>query len=169
MQTLNVGLLLLAILMSGCKTQEAVTENVQAEIQVVKDLLQQYEDLVNQGDIDGLMALYTDDVIRLAPDQPLTRGTDSIRSEFLEFSSQYNHGGVDVSVEDIIVSGHLAFVRTSYTESWSPKTGGEENSVTGKWVVIYKKQDGEWKLYTEIWNLDAPLKPGALLSEKAAN
>jgi len=59
-------------------------------------------------------------------------------------------------VEDIQVSGDWAFLRLSFTDSITPKAGGETTANVGKWVLIFERQaDGSWRIATEIWNSDA--------------
>ena len=66
-----------------------------------------------------------------------------------------------VEVLEVRVAGDWAFARMTYTETLTPKAGGEPTEDSGRWLVIYERQpDGAWKIYLEIWNSDRPL-PGA--------
>jgi len=33
--------------------------------------------------------------------------------------------------------------------------GGQEQTATAKFVVVWKRQGGEWRWHTDIWNTDA--------------
>ena len=37
--------------------------------------------------------------------------------------------------------------------------GPEKTRETGKYVNIWKQEDGDWKIYTNMWNTDAPAPP----------
>jgi hypothetical protein len=36
------------------------------------------------------------------------------------------------------------------------KMNAAGNGDTGKYIVVWKRQDGVWKLHADIWNSDAP-------------
>ena len=43
----------------------------------------------------------------------------------------------------------------SYTESWTPRAGGETTAVVGKGVALFERgSDGSWKLTHFVWNHD---------------
>lgn len=39
-----------------------------------------------------------------------------------------------------------------YYEGKTKNAKGEESSWKGKYVIVWKKVDGEWKMYLDIWN-----------------
>lgn len=39
-----------------------------------------------------------------------------------------------------------------YYEGTTQKADGSESSWKGKYVVIWRKEDGDWKMYLDIWN-----------------
>ncbi len=53
--------------------------------------------------------------------------------------------------EEITVTGDLAYDYGRY-EGTTQRPDGEEVSWKGKYVVIWKKVNGEWKIYVDIWN-----------------
>jgi len=51
------------------------------------------------------------------------------------------------------VSGDIAVVRTTYTETWTPRDGNEQRSIEGKSILVLDRQvDGTWKISSVIWN-----------------
>lgn len=53
--------------------------------------------------------------------------------------------------EEIKVIGEEAY-DFGYYEGTTKKNDGEEISWKGKYVVIWRKENGSWKMYVDIWN-----------------
>ncbi len=118
-------------------------------------LIRQLDAEVNAGNLDGVMAFYADDAVQMPPDTPIFIGKEALHSGFEGFLAA-NTVELSSTVEDIRVSGDLAFLRLSYTQSVTPKDGGDTTTEVGKWVLLLARQvDGSWRITTEIWNSDA--------------
>jgi ketosteroid isomerase-like protein len=60
---------------------------------------------------------------------------------------------MDITNEEVQVSGDLAFARGTYAATVTPKAGGEETFIDGKYMTILKRQtDGSWKIHRDIFN-----------------
>jgi len=88
-----------------------------------------------------------------SPNMPAVKGREAIRKFFyndgnykeakIELSRGIFYGGPDYVVED----GAYNF------------PDGKGGSVDkGKFIAVWKKEDGTWKLYREIWNTDLATK-----------
>jgi ketosteroid isomerase-like protein len=44
-----------------------------------------------------------------------------------------------------------------YYSGSSAKTGEESSKFQGKYVIIWKKENNDWKIYLDIWNRIDPL------------
>ncbi|MDB4292534.1 DUF4440 domain-containing protein [Maribacter sp.] len=53
--------------------------------------------------------------------------------------------------EEIKIIGDEAY-DYGYYEGKTAHANGEENSWKGKYVVIWRKEKGNWKMYLDIWN-----------------
>ncbi|WP_281541015.1 YybH family protein [Maribacter aestuarii] len=53
--------------------------------------------------------------------------------------------------EEIKVIGVEAY-DYGYYEGTTKKADGSESSWKGKYVVIWRKEEGQWKMYLDIWN-----------------
>jgi ketosteroid isomerase-like protein len=53
--------------------------------------------------------------------------------------------------EEIEVMGSTAY-DVGYYEGRTKKVNGEEESWRGKYVIVWKKEGGDWKMYLDIWN-----------------
>jgi uncharacterized protein (TIGR02246 family) len=149
---------LLGIACKSTETEQAAATSTAADVEALKALVSQYDTAVNSNNLDDVMTLYVANAVQMPPDQPVVIGKEAIRSRFEPFYKNFTDQ-VSSTVEDIKVSGDCAFLRMSYTESWTPKEGGDTTTAVGQWVIIFQRQaDGSWKIATEIWNRDAPLK-----------
>jgi len=147
----------------GCQKAEEVAEepavDVEADVEAIKKITDDFNAAINAGDIDNLVSLYTDDAVRIPPNEPALIGKEVIRNMFqgqLDKFTVQNEG----VVVDLKVSGDLAFVRGSWTSINTPKTGGEPLKENGSFVSVNQKQpDGSWKVICNIWSNERLIFP----------
>ena len=157
-----IPLVLLLCFTFGCQKREEVGEepvvDIEADVNALKALVDEFDALENVGNPEGLVALiYAEDAVRMLPDEPMLRGKTAILERFKKGAEQFT-SQIDNVVEDIQVDGNLAYIRGISTGSFSPKAGGEPITAVGKWMAVYKRQaDGSWKCIADIYNRDNPL------------
>jgi ketosteroid isomerase-like protein len=110
------------------------------------------------GDCDAVAAIYAESAVSLPQDAPIVEGRTAIRAacEAEEATTQ------DFSITSLQVDGYgdLAFDRGTWSQTFVSEGMAEPVTITGKYLVIYRKQaDGSWICTVEIWNLDAPFPP----------
>ncbi len=132
----------------------------ESDIAAILRLAVDFIEAVNSDNVSGQIVMYTDDAIRLGPNQESLVGVDAIRSNLESFYAEYEQD-ISVEVQEVEVRGDLAFARGIYTFSATPKAESPPVEMqVGKSLVILKRQpDGSWRLYREIWNTDAPVSP----------
>lgn len=116
-----------------------------------------YTAAINSNNLDSLLAMVTEDVVFLSPNEPVVVGKAAVRA----WSDAYLKGFTihwDKAVSEFFVAGDWAFERYSYKESDKP-TGGRAPVVdTGKGLIIYHHDvDGKWRVARDAWNSDLPL------------
>jgi ketosteroid isomerase-like protein len=96
---------------------------------------------------------YCKDAQVLSPNMPLVASRDSIIKFF-----QGDGSGTDVKMELPIgnVYGDEDLVVEEGTYNFPDGKGGSFDK--GKFIALWKQEDGKWKLYREIWNTDMPIK-----------
>lgn len=155
-QTSAAILLFVALTLSAC---QPTVEQTEADVAAIQGLLQAWGASVEAGDVAGLVALYTDDIVQMPPDKPANRGRQAIE--------EYYRGGFELfsveatwpveGTEEIIVAGGWAFHLSEYILRFIPKAGGETIEERGKIIEICRQQpDGSWKFAREIWNRNSP-------------
>lgn len=105
----------------------------------------------NRGDAAALAALYTENGQLLPPNSDFVRGRQAIqafwqgamdmgiRAANLEIVEAERHGDVVVEVSNYTLLGDA---------------GMELDH--GKYIVIWQKEDGDWKLHRDIFNTSVP-------------
>ena len=104
-----------------------------------------------RGDAAGMAALYTENGQLLPPNSDFVTGRQAIQALW---QSVMDMGIKDAKLETVEFEGHgdTAIEVGKYTLS------GEGGQVmdSGKFVVIWKQEGGQWKLHRDIWNSSMP-------------
>ena len=81
-------------------------------------------------------------------------GTQAIR-QFWQGAMDMGVKEADIEIHEVESQGDTAYEIGRYTLSIE-QAGGGRSSDAGKYVVVWKRRGGEWKLYADIFNSDAP-------------
>jgi len=106
---------------------------------------------VDFGDADALAALYTEEAQLLPTNSDFVTGRLAIE-HFWE--GIYGMGMESAKLETIEVEGmgKMAYEVGKYTLF----AEGDQMLDQGKYIVIWKQVEGEWKLHRDIWNTSMP-------------
>jgi len=77
-QTSAVILLFVALILSACRPAVKQTE---ADVAAIQALVEAWGAAIEAGDVAGVVALYTDDIVRMPPDAPAIRGKQGHRGD----------------------------------------------------------------------------------------
>jgi uncharacterized protein (TIGR02246 family) len=102
----------------------------------------------NKGDFAGITSLYTDDAIAFPPGAPMVKGNTAIGAMWKGMAEQISDP--KVTTIDVKPLGPTA-AREIGTFSLKTK-GPTPREVSGKYVVVWEKVGGVWKLANDIWN-----------------
>lgn len=114
-----------------------------------------FSDAVVKGDSTTITNLYASDAHILPPNMPAATSHEAIQHVSGGFTSM---GIKSFSLESTDVYGgpEMVVEEGKYTVGdGSGKTVDE-----GKYIVLWKQEDGKWKLYRDIWNSNLPA-PGS--------
>ncbi len=151
----------------ACQRQgdKAATEpesNVKADIAAIKTLIDEWVQLYNAGDFEGLVSVfYADNAIYMPPDESICKGKGAILLWYKK-ASELNKENVDSSVAEAVrVSGNLAAAWGADTGTTTPRSGGEPVKYSVTWLMVFERQsDGGWKCLYEMWNENPLLESG---------
>jgi uncharacterized protein (TIGR02246 family) len=110
------------------------------------------EAVSNTGDAQALAALYTADA-QFYPEgvEPLI-GRAAIAKYFKGEFAADNFGTIRFTTLKVFISGATVTEVGSY--DWGDKTG--KSTDRGHYIVVYRKEDGVWKLYRDISTSSVP-------------
>ena len=129
-----------------CLTVSAMAQD-KATIQSLND---QFTRAFNARDIAAVAAHYTEDATVLPPGAEMVLGRNAILTFWKSAADQI--GDIKLTAVDVKPLGSNA-AREIGTFSFRTK-GAQSQQVTGKYVVVWEKVGGDWKLATDIWNMN---------------
>jgi ketosteroid isomerase-like protein len=106
----------------------------------------------NKADAPGLVALYTRDGQIMPPNSGVVKGVPKLKALFKSF---WDAGDTVIKLDTVEVEGFgdMAYEVGKY--ALSGKTG--KVSDQGKYIVVWKKVRGQWKLHRDIFNSNVPI------------
>ncbi|UCC71861.1 MAG: DUF4440 domain-containing protein [Gemmatimonadota bacterium] len=156
-RSMMLAVLALALASATCQpaAQEAgpLSEEEAAAIRAVVDGVVEAE-LAN--DWEGVAVALTEDVVSMPANEPVIEGRDA----WLAWVASMGFNVLELTTEVLDVDGRdgIAYLRSSYSETFTAAGVAEPVEEEGKCVWIFQKQaDGSWLVSTWICNSDLPL------------
>lgn len=128
-----------------------------AEAERIRVLDQRWLDALAARDFDAMMVMYAADAREMLANQPAIEGHDSILAFFQALHARFPRFSHHFEPRTITVaqSGDLAVVTGTYR--FIPDSLDPQNDDVGKFVGVWKRQDGQWRLALDISNSDRPI------------
>ena len=110
-----------------------------------------FMDAFNSGDTEGLASLYTDEGQILPTGRDVVTGKVEIQGFW---QALLEMGIKSAKLETLELNEYT----DTAVEVGKYKLGGEDDQVLdqGKYIVIWKQEDGQWKLHRDIFNTSMP-------------
>lgn len=100
------------------------------------------------------MAVMTEDVVFMAPNQPRLIGKAAVRPWVEGYIEAYRTRWTKTTLE-MVESGDWAFEQYAYESVDTPRAGGRPIRDTGKGIMVYRRSaDGRWLVAGDAWNSD---------------
>ena len=126
-----------------------------SEVDRVNAVSEAEAEAIFSGDADAMVALFTEDCVIMAPSEPQKTGHDGVRAWHDDLVSEFEVSG-GYTDTDVTVLGDTAIQRYYAEMQLTPRAGGDPATVSMKGLHVMKRQDnGEWKIWQDIWNPDA--------------
>jgi len=127
------------------------TEEDQAQLlQISKDWVEAY----TSGDLDALMNLMHEDALLMPHNQVTTRGYEAVQTYFQSRIGRPNLTMTD-DLQEIRINGDWALIRGAFSFEIAPSEPDAKPFVhNGRYLLIYEKDDGAWKLLRDMDNLN---------------
>jgi uncharacterized protein (TIGR02246 family) len=118
----------------------------QAEISAVNRI---FEEAVRRRDLERIASVYTANAIALPPGGPIVQGRENIKRLWGSALEEMGVKSVKIETVDLQLAGDLA------CEVGRATLDLPAGPSTVKFVVVWKKEDGQWRVHRDIWNADA--------------
>lgn len=141
--------LALLLLQAGIYSVSASTG--QASEAVVRGLMQQWISAYNNKDIDGLMALYSDDIYYANNGNSLTQSKEAIRSNYAPQFKSAPGVTIDFTEETTVAGPSLGHIAGKYRIN-IPQADGSVAHAYGRVLLIFRNENDQWKLIVDFDN-----------------
>jgi uncharacterized protein (TIGR02246 family) len=126
----------------------AQTENARAAIEAAN---QKFSAAFAKKDAAQLASMYSSNAMALPPNGDIARGREAIQ--------QLWDGAIKSGVAELILTtaeveahGDTAHEVGTYLM----RSPGGKQADHGKYIVVWKREQGQWKLHRDIWNTSTP-------------
>jgi len=156
-------LLISSVLIIGCndKTASSTSEEMKSTFDLasarktVDSLNSEFASYVGKGDTVALTNLYSSDAILMPPNMARASGKPAIQTAFSGMVGAM--GPVNISLTTTDLWGNDDLLTEVGTYTITSKDGKEIDK--GKYIDLWKMEDGKWKLHRDIFNSDMPCPP----------
>lgn len=143
-------------------TNTATEERVKSfDLDAVKKVIDStnavFGSMVSKGDSVGLASLYTSDAKFMMPNMPTTSGRSGVQTAWAGLFAAMGTPNLTLTANEVWGTEELITEVGSYT--MTDKTGKEIDK--GKYIDLWKMEDGKWKLHRDIFNSDNPPPPAS--------
>ena len=132
-------------------TETKSTFDLSAATKTIDSTNELFGNLVSKRDTVAIAALYASDAKLMGYNMPAQSGRAAIQSAF---AGMLNSGVAGVKITATEVWGAEPLVAEEGTFSLTAKDGKEIDH--GKYIVLWKMEDGKWKLFRDCFNSDLP-------------
>ncbi len=133
----------------------AARRDPQSEETVIRELDRKWAEAIVAKDLDRTVAHYADDAAFLAPNAPATSGKAAIRTAWDDLLKtpglSLTFGPTTVRIAH---AADMAYEIGTYTMGLDGPSGRVEDD--GKYVVVWTRIGGDWKVAADIFNTSRP-------------
>jgi uncharacterized protein (TIGR02246 family) len=136
------------VLSLGVVGESSAQKNARTEIEAVN---KQFAAAVSRGDATAVGALYSGKAQVFAPNAPVVAGRTAIEAMW---KGVFGAGIAGASLTSTEVETHGETAIESGTYEMTLKDGKVADR--GKYIVIWKRENGQWRIHRDIWNTNMP-------------
>ena len=152
----------LCLLLSSCGSNagsgNSTHNNAAAHEQAIRKTNEKWLALIRDHDAAAVSKLYTSDGAMMAPGAPIAQGQPALEKAWGGLM-QMPGFGLTFKADKIVVAsgGDMALDQGTYLLLTAGPTGPTKD--VGKYVVVWRNIDGQWKVAADIFNTDGANAP----------
>jgi uncharacterized protein (TIGR02246 family) len=123
--------------------------------QAIRNLIQEWHRATNAGEVERILPLMAEDVVFLTPGNAPIRGRATFE-EGLRTLLQGHRVESRGDIQELQVSGDLAYCWNKIDVRILPLSGGEGMARSGFALTLFRKQGGNWQLFRDANLLPPP-------------
>jgi ketosteroid isomerase-like protein len=105
---------------------------------------------------DSLLALMSDDVVLMPPNEPVLKGKAAVRTWYDKLLTQLRTSSLSVTDREVLIGGDWATELATFEWALVPVAGGPPVIDRGSYVQVWHREpDGRWLFSRELWNSTA--------------
>lgn len=143
----SISLSIISIFILFAATITGLNASQMKEKEAIGAVNEQFEKAFKSQNADGLAALYTLQAQLLPPKNDFVTGRDNIR-KFWDGAFKSGLAAANLTTLELTVLGDTAIEVSKYVLK---NTEGKQAD-QGKYIVIWQKENGQWKLHRDIFN-----------------
>jgi ketosteroid isomerase-like protein len=126
-------------------TDAAVTSGPPRDVAALEKRIDQWLDGYNRADVGRMMDVFGADFTDESVAMPTAADKAAVTRAFIALFAKYDTHIVGIT-DEIRASGDMAFDRGHYTQTFTPKAGGTTITQTGRFLEVWKREDGVWRV-----------------------
>ena len=126
----------------------------------IKQVIEQLRVAFNAKDPAKAAALYASTAAVMPPNRPLMRGRKFVEQYYVDRFAE-GASNLELQSADISGQGTLAYASGDYRLNLEPAKGGPSRLDRGKFLWIFREQNGQWMIEYVIFSSDFTAPPPA--------
>lgn len=139
------------MVLSGWLVAHAEDRNARAAKDEIRGAMQHWLSAYNSKNIDALMSLYSDKIYYANNGNGLQRSVAAIRANYVQQFKNAPNVTIDFSEELVATGNDIAHIAGKYRVN-IPATDGGVSHAFGRVLLIFERQDQQWKLVVDFDN-----------------
>ena len=157
MKRLGAILGIMTLVSAGISAQQKKAGSSSGDEAAIAKNRTTYQSAVMGQDAAAIAKLYAPDGMELPPNAPAVAGRAAIEKYHKDFAQQFMVHGITITSQKVQVAGDIAYDVGTYKQQLMPMKGGAVIDDRGKYIVLMKKEGGNWVITHAIYNSDLPL------------
>jgi len=144
----------IALLLVSFGSTLAGAKNAAGDERAIRDLDALWSNAAGAKDLDKTVAFYADDASMLPSNAPVAHGKDAIRAVWSQFMSMPGYAMSFAPTKVVVATSREMAYEIGTYQFTANDAQGKPSASPGKFVVVWGKRGGQWKVIADIFNPD---------------